>query len=42
MKHLLLAFFALMGVVLLVTELSVRRKFKRLRQDPRFRKDQQP
>jgi hypothetical protein len=42
MKHLVLAILALMGLVLLITEVSVRRKFKRLRQDPRFRKDPCP
>jgi hypothetical protein len=33
-KQLVLAIFALMGFVLLVTELSVRRKFKKIRDDP--------
>lgn len=34
MNQSLLALFALMGFVLLVTEVSVRRKFKKLRDDP--------
>ena len=34
MKQYLLAIFALVGFVLLVTELSVRRKFKKLRDEP--------
>jgi hypothetical protein len=42
MKQFVVAIFAVLGIVLLITELSVRRKFKRLRQDPRFRKDPRP
>lgn len=39
---LVLAIFTLMGVVLLITEVSVRHKFKRLREDPRFRNGPRP
>jgi hypothetical protein len=34
MKQLVLAIFALLGFVLLITELSVRRKFKKIRDEP--------